>query len=96
MRWRENLTFVKDPDDVVDYVLNFRGLLGSDTISTVTATDPNSVLTLGTPTASDNTVTIFVSGGTAGRTGRVEITITTANATPRVFERSFFVQVRDL
>lgn len=95
-RWKQKLTFEKDPDDVVDYTLNFKGLLQADTISTATAADANGVVSIDSTTVTGNTVTVFVSGGTANSTAKVEVTIVTTNATPRTFERSFYIQVKDL
>jgi len=95
-RWYEGITFEKDPDDVVDYTMNFKGLLQADAIDTATATDANSVVTIDSTTVSGNNVTVFVSGGSAGSTAKVEVTIVTTNTTPRTFERSFLVRVKDL
>ena len=95
-RWNKKLTFEKDPDDVVDYTLNFKGLLQADAINTATATDANGVVSIDSTTVSGNNVTVFVSGGTANSTAKIEVTITTTNATPRTFERSFYIQVLDL
>lgn len=93
-RWYKDLTFIKDPSDVLDFPLDFSGLLQADTIDTATATGEN--ITVDSTSISGNVVTVFVSGGTAGSTGTIKATITTTNATPRTFERSFKVRVRDL
>lgn len=94
MKWHKNLVVTKDPSDVVDYPLDFKQLLQSDTISTATVTADN--VTIDSTSVSGNVVTIFVSGGSNCATATVKITIVTTNATPRTFERSFKIKVEDL
>jgi len=60
-------TFIKDSADVKDYTLNWAARLGdTDTISTSvwTATDG---LTIDIDTNTDTTTTVWLSGGTRGR-----------------------------
>lgn len=84
----------KDPDDVFDFEIDFKQLLQSDTISTATVTGKN--LTIDSSSVTGNKVTLFVTGGTAGNTGVVTTTIVTSNATPRTFERSFKIKIKEL
>ena len=91
MKWTKSLVFCKDPSDVIDYVWDFGQLLQDDTISTATVTATN--VTIDSSSVLGNIVTIWVSGGTAGNTGSVEVTIVTTNATPRTFQRSFRIEM---
>lgn len=91
MKWYRGLTVTKDPADVIEYPLNFKQLLQADTISTATVTGTN--VTIDSSSVSGNTVTVWVSGGSAGTTGEVRVNIVTANATPRTFEKSFKIKV---
>ncbi len=59
--------FVKDPNAVLDYVLDWGTWLGSDTISTSTWTVPTGI-TEDSSTNTTTTATIWLSGGTAGST----------------------------
>jgi hypothetical protein len=93
LKWHKDLTLCKDPADVVDYPLDFRQLLQADTISTATVTGEG--VTIDSSSVSGNTVTVWVSGGSAGQTATVKTTIVTANATPRTFERSFKIKIED-
>ncbi len=94
MRWTPTLIFNKDPSDVIDYTLDFSSLLQSDAIASITVTGTN--VTIDSSSFSGNVVTMFVSGGTKCVTGLVEVKIVTTNATPRTFERSFRILVKDL
>ena len=91
MKWHKKLIVTKDPADVVDYPLDFKQLLQSDTIDTAVVVADN--VTIDSSSVSGNVVTIFVSGGSDGATATVTITIVTNNTTPRTFERSFKIKV---
>lgn len=93
MRWHKDLTFCKDPSDVIDFPVDFSPLLQSDTISTATIAGTN--VTIDSSSVSGNVVTIWVSGGSNGATGEVKMTIVTSNATPRTFERTFKIKVEN-
>ena len=93
MRWYEGLTMQKDPSDVIDYTVDFKQLLQADTISTATVTATH--VTIDSSSVTGNVVTIWVSGGSDCTTGVITVKIVTANATPRTFERSFKVKVKD-
>lgn len=92
-KWHKNLTFCKDPADVIDYTVSFKQLLQSDTISTATITATE--VTIDSSSVSGNVVTIFVSGGSDGSTGEVKMTIVTTNTPSRTFERTFKVKVEN-
>ena len=93
-RWNKDIIYEKDPSDVIDYVLNFGGLLKNDTIATATVTGEN--VTIDSSSVSGNIVTIYVSGGSAGSIGKVKTTIVTNNSTPRTIERTFRIKVENL
>jgi hypothetical protein len=94
MKWYEGIEVVVDPSDVRDYDFDFTQLLQADTISTATVTGEN--ITIDSSSISGNVVTAFISGGSDCTTGTITVKIVTANATPRTFERSIKVKVRNL
>lgn len=94
MRWTPKLEFPKDPSDVIDFTLNYAAWLKGDTINTVTVTGEN--ITIDSNTNTNTKVTIFVSGGSAGATGKVKTTIVTNNSTPRTLQRTFKVRIEEL
>lgn len=57
--------FVKDPQAVLDYTIDWSRWLGNDTISTSTWTVPEGI-TKKTDSRTNTTATIWLSGGTAG------------------------------
>lgn len=70
-------TISKDPDASLRYGIDVAGLLQSgDTISTVAAAGNG--VTVGAAAYSGTVVSVRVSGGTAGQTGDVTLTWTTA------------------
>jgi hypothetical protein len=84
----------KDPADVVDYQITFAGRgMANDALATVTATatgvtvDSSSFVVPGV-------VTVWLSGGTAGTDGVLQLTCTTTGG--RTIERSFAVPVANL
>ena len=95
-RWRKEIVFEKDPSDVVDYELDFSGLLQSDSISTATSSVEEGNVTVDSTTVTGNKVSVFISGGSAGVKSKVTMTIVTTNATPRTYERSFYIRVLNL
>ena len=54
----------KDPDEKLDYLIDWAPRLNGDTISTSTVSAPG--LTLHSTAATQSAVTIWLSGGTAG------------------------------
>ncbi len=71
--------FIKDPDSVLDYTINWLTWLDGDTISASTWTVPSG-LTEDSDTFGDSTATVWLSGGTVGKEYRIVNHITTAAA----------------
>ncbi len=69
--------FVKDPDSVLDYVVDWSDWLGEDTISSSDWTVPTG-LTEDSASETTTTATIWLSGGVAGVTYTVTNHIVTA------------------
>jgi hypothetical protein len=74
-------TRTKDPDDVLDYLVDFGvdedDWLGSDTLSAVTWTVPTGITKVAQVNTT-TTATIWLSGGTAGAVYTIGIRVTTA------------------
>ena len=68
---------VKDPDEVKDYGLIWTDVLGTDTIATSTWTVPDGI-TKTADSKTNDTATIWLSGGSEGQTYRLVNRITTA------------------
>jgi hypothetical protein len=83
----------KDPSDVIDYVIDWSGVLGADTISTSTWSIPAGI-TQNSESETTTTATIWLSGGTSGTDYPIVNTIVTAGG--RTWSRTFVVPVRDL
>lgn len=67
----------KDPDEVLDYKLDWTDRLAGDTVATsVWAAEAG--ITIDSNVFDDTSATVWVSGGTAGTTYRMTNTITTA------------------
>jgi len=71
------MSYIKDPDSVLDYAIDWSAWLDTDTItdSDWTATDG---ITVDSNTFTDTVSTVWLSGGTAGDTYTVTCHITTA------------------
>lgn len=83
---------LKDPNDVLDYTINWSTWLGADTIASSTWTVPTG-LTAGVTSNSTTATTIWLSGGTAGVTYLVTNKIVTAAG--RTKEDSIVIMGRD-
>ena len=92
-----NTTPERDPSDVSDVELNWAGVLGSATLSSVTSVTiaPSGELAenAGARSTTDTTSTHFFSGGVAGSDYLVTVKIAASGS--RVFERSILIPVRD-
>lgn len=98
-------TYLKDPDETLDYKFDFApstngtgnsDWLGSgETIATKTVSTDSPGLTVvnSTITDSSTSVTVWVSGGTAGNTYKVACKITTNNSPNRIAERTILIKV---
>lgn len=96
--------FVKDPDEVLDYVFDFapltngRGdtdwLASGETIASKTITaDTGITVDSSAITDSSTSVTVWLSGGTVGQRYKVSCRAVTTASTPRTVERSIVVTV---
>jgi len=88
-----NAVYVKDPNAILDYQINWSTWLGSDTILTSTWIVPTGI-TKDDESVTTTTATIWLSGGTAGESYRVVNRITTNGE--RTNDQSIFVVVRQL
>jgi hypothetical protein len=82
----------KDPDEVLDYQIEWADWLDGDTISTSTWTVPAGI-TKSNEAKSDTAAQVWLSGGTAGETYAVHNRITTAFG--RTAERTISLAVGD-
>lgn len=97
--------FLKDPNSVLDYPVVWYNWLGSDTISSHTATADSGItidsslvnsgdVVIGDVTYSANTVvTLWISGGTADVDYEIDVTIVTAGG--RTDSRKIVITVLD-
>jgi len=89
--WKRGLTFIKDPDSVLDYPVNFSDWLGVDTIDSHTVT-AESGLTKDSSSNDSTTVTAWVSGGTVGNT--YDLTYHIVTTAGREIDRTIKIKVR--
>lgn len=94
--------FSKDPNEVLDYTIDFASLLDTandETIASVAWSASGSGLTIGTgdyaATNDDTSATVWLSAGTVGTTYSVTCRATTDATPARVFERSISVRIVD-
>jgi len=86
-----------DPNDELDYTLDFSGILGADEIDTVAwaVSDPTKLtIVTGKNSNTTKTATVWLKSGVAGSSITVTCTVTTIGA--RKIERSFVIPVKDL
>lgn len=84
--------FVKDPNAVLDYQINWATWLGSDTIASVTWTVSTGI-TKDSQSNTTTTATIWLSGGTAGTTYECVCRIVTAGG--RTDDRTIGIRVEE-
>lgn len=82
----------KDPDETLDYGMDWRKWLGGDTIASSTWS-ATAGITVGTDTFTNTMTTVWLSGGSVRQTYTVTNRITTAAG--RIAERSFQVYVEN-
>ena len=90
-------SLIKQPAESRLYTMDFSALLASDeTISSVTSVtdDSSDDLTLGSPTYSNTTASVRISGGTSGKTWKV--TFVVATSAGNTLEGEGLLSVRDL
>ena len=85
--------FRKAPGDKLDYTLLYEQWLDGDTIDTSSFTIPPGLSSAGTATKTDTTTTVWIQGGTSGKTYTVSNTIVTTNATPRTKVVTFELEI---
>ena len=83
--------FQKDPDDVLDYQINWATWLGSDTISTSIWTAAAGI-TVNSETETTTTATVWISGGTLGEVAQATNRITTAGG--RTKDQTLYWRIR--
>jgi hypothetical protein len=84
----------KDPDDVLDFQIDWSARLGTDTISTSTWTLNSGSVVLGTDTKTATTATIWLSGGTLGDWCELDNTIVTAGG--RTLEQLVKIKIAEV
>ena len=84
--------YTKDPNAVLDYIVNWTDWLDGDTISTSTWT-VGTGLTKDSDSKSSTAATAWLSGGTSGCTYSVSNRIVTAAG--RTEDRTFYVTVKE-
>lgn len=87
-----NQLFLKDPDAVLDYQIDWSAWLGSDTIATSTWTVGTGI-TMDGHTSTTKTATVWLSGGTVGTSYSVTNRIVTALG--RTDERTIQITVKN-
>lgn len=81
----------KDPDELLDYEVNWAARLGTDTISSVTWTVPSGIVKE-SEAASGAVVAIWLSGGTDGQTYNIGCRVVTSGG--RTFDETIALPVR--
>lgn len=90
----------KDPEDKVDYVMDWTSVLGSDTIASIDDTriddlsdDPLTITTPPPAIDDDTTTTVWCTGGTNDTNPILTVKVTTAGG--RILTRSGICPVRE-
>jgi hypothetical protein len=84
--------YEKDPDAVLDYVIDWETWLSDDVIDT-SAWTADTGITMDSDSATTTTTTVWLSGGTAGYNYKVENRITTVGG--RTDDRTLLIRVRE-
>ena len=87
-----NNKFIKDPDAVLDYTVDWSDWLGSDTIQTSAWIVPTGI-TEDSNSNTTTTATIWLSGGTRGKKYEIVNRIVTAGS--RTDDRTIEIVVKD-
>jgi hypothetical protein len=89
--------FVKDPDDVKDYTVDFSNLLPTGVNLTGTATvTADAGITVDASAVASPDVTVQLSGGTAGDRYNVSVEIGTDASDPETYDRSITIVCLEL
>lgn len=86
-------TFIKDPNAVLDYSIEWSKWLGSDQIATSAWTGSDPALEITNESNTATRTTVWLSGGAVGQSYTVTNQITTVGG--RTDDRSFTIQVQD-
>ncbi len=86
-------TFIKDPDAVLDYSIEWSKWLAGDQIQTSSWTVSDAAIEAADYSSTATRTTVWLSGGVAGQFYTVTNRITTSDG--RKDERSFAIQVQD-
>jgi hypothetical protein len=81
----------KDPDEVLDYEVDWSDRLGSDTIDSVTWTMPSGIVKDDQDVSGDIAV-IWISGGTAGESYNIGCRVVTTGG--RTYDETIVLPVR--
>lgn len=81
----------KDPDEVLDFEVDWDARLGADTISTVTWTMPTG-LTLDSQSVNGDVAIAWISGGTTGQSYNVGCRVVTTGG--RTYDETIILPVR--
>jgi hypothetical protein len=82
-------TFLKDPSDKLDYVVDFSNLLTPTDIILLVQITTSGSASVSSYTVDGKKVVVFVEGGTVGQSSTISVKVTTNEG--RVVERSFRV-----
>lgn len=88
-RINKDTTIKKNAADVVDFVINYKQKLQSDTISSRTVTGDG--VTIDSTSESGNKVTITMSGGNEGDIAEIKASVTTAAG--KVYKRLINIKI---
>lgn len=86
-------TYIKDPDAVLDYHLDWSGWLDGDTITTSTWAVDTAGITIDSAGLEGGLATVWLSGGAVGQQYRVTNHIVTAAG--RADDRTLTVSIRE-
>lgn len=83
----------KDPDEVLDYALDWTDRLAGDTIASSTAVLDSGDVTIDSQGYSSAVHTVWLSGGTAGTVAHITMRIVTAAG--RTYDESLKIKVKE-
>ena len=89
-----NRYFIKDPNAVLEYQIDWSSWLGADTIVTSTWTVPTGI-TKDSSTNTTTTATIWLSGGTAGTRYELTNRIVTSNTPARTNDQTIIIIIEN-
>lgn len=82
----------KDPDEVLDYSIDWSARLGADTISTSAWSVVSGTVVEGVNNKTDTVTTVWLSGGTVGENAEIHNRIVTAGG--RTMDQTVYLRVR--